>query len=231
MNTNPLVSVVMPVFNTEKYVRAAIESVLAQTYAPVELICVDDGSSDGSLAALESFGERIRLVRCEKNGGIGEARNKGIERVTGELLAFLDADDLWEPEKLTRQVERLQVVNPPDILFSYMRCFLSPDLSDDVRRARECPSYPTPGYIAGTALMKTTFFHRVGLFYPRWRVGEFVDWLVRAKERGAHIELMSEVFLQRRIHGTNTGVTQRESLKDYTRVVREALNRKRHAHE
>ncbi len=221
----------MPVFNAEKYVRAAIESVLAQTYAPVELICVDDGSSDGSLAILESFGTRIQLVRCDKNGGIGAARNKGIERVTGELIAFLDADDVWAPEKLKRQIERLQTPNPPDIVFSFMQCFVSPELPEEIRRTRECPVHPTPGYIAGTALMKTELFHRVGLFGGQWRVGEFIDWLERAKEQGVRIECMSDVLLQRRIHGTNTGVTQRDALKDYTRIVREALNRKRHAHE
>jgi glycosyltransferase involved in cell wall biosynthesis len=102
--TAPLVSVVMPVYNGEKYLRDAVESVFAQTYSPIELVAVDDGSSDNSAALLASYGERIVVVR-QTNSGVAAARNAGIQAAHGEFIAFLDQDDWWHPEKVRRQVE------------------------------------------------------------------------------------------------------------------------------
>ena len=194
---------------------------------PIELICVNDGSTDGTLEVLKSFGERIVLIDCARNGGISEARNQGIKRASGTYLAFIDADDLWEPGKLTLQMERLEENPNIDILFAHMQCFLSPELPDEVKTIRECPPDPMPGYIPGTALMKTKSFKQVGLFDPKWRVGEFIDWFTSAKEAGLSFMMEDKVLLRRRIHETNTGVTQRDWRVDYVKVVREALARKR----
>src|SRR4051795_3380132 len=100
----PLVSVVIPNYNYGRYVRQAVDSVLAQTYPSVEIIVVDDGSSDDSVALLQSYGSSIKLV-AQSNGGVHKARNRGIEESKGEFVAFLDADDWWEPTKLARQME------------------------------------------------------------------------------------------------------------------------------
>src|SRR5438309_4900890 len=99
----PLVSVVVPNYNYGRYVREAVDSVLGQTYPAVEVIVVDDGSSDDSLSVLQSYGSKIKLV-VQPNGGVHKARNRGIEESKGEFVAFLDADDVWEPTKLERQV-------------------------------------------------------------------------------------------------------------------------------
>jgi glycosyltransferase involved in cell wall biosynthesis len=100
---NPLVTVVVPTYQGETFVRATIDSVLAQTWSPFELIVVDDGSSDGTVAILESYGDRLRLVRQE-NRGVSAARNRGAAEGRGEFLAFLDHDDLWEPQLLATLV-------------------------------------------------------------------------------------------------------------------------------
>jgi len=100
----PLISVVIPNFNYARYVRQAVDSVLNQTYPAVEVIVVDDGSTDDSIAALESYGGRIKLLR-QKNGGVHTARNAGIKASAGVFVAFLDADDVWKPAKLERQAE------------------------------------------------------------------------------------------------------------------------------
>jgi glycosyltransferase involved in cell wall biosynthesis len=101
--THPLVSVVVPVYNGERYLRQALESALGQTYRSLEIVVVDDGSTDGSPQLIASFGSRLRSLR-QANGGVALARNSGIRAAHGELIAFLDQDDWWMPEKIEKQV-------------------------------------------------------------------------------------------------------------------------------
>jgi glycosyltransferase involved in cell wall biosynthesis len=103
----PCISVVIPVYNRAHCVAHAIESVIAQTYKDIEIIAVDDGSSDGTAKVLEGFGNRIRLIR-QPNGGVSAARNTGIRAARGKWVAFLDSDDQWHPEKLERQLGALK---------------------------------------------------------------------------------------------------------------------------
>ena len=108
---NNLVSVITPVYNSEKYISDHIKSVQNQTYSNWELILVDDCSSDHSAALINSFQKndsRIKYFRLEKNSGAGIARNKGIELAQGQYIAFLDSDDQWFPKKLERQLNFMQ---------------------------------------------------------------------------------------------------------------------------
>lgn len=107
MSPQPLISIVVPTYNCSRFVAQAVESALAQTYSPIEVIVVDDGSTDDTREKLEPFQSRIRY-RYQTNGGVSTARNRGIKEARGELIAFLDADDVWLPEKLMKQWESLQ---------------------------------------------------------------------------------------------------------------------------
>ena len=98
-----LVSVVIPVFNGAAFVPTAIDHVLAQTYRPLQIVVVDDGSTDNTSEVLTRYGDQIELVR-QKNRGVGHARNTGIAASQGEYVAFLDQDDWWRPDKIARQV-------------------------------------------------------------------------------------------------------------------------------
>lgn len=105
--TNPLVSIIMPVYNSEKVLKAAIDSVLQQTYANWELIIVDDKSTDQSLAIIQTYTAQktnIILIEQAENSGAAISRNKGIAKAKGKYIAFLDADDIWLPEKLALQI-------------------------------------------------------------------------------------------------------------------------------
>jgi glycosyltransferase involved in cell wall biosynthesis len=101
---SPLVSIVIPCHNAERWVADAIESALAQTYSPTEVLVVDDGSTDGSVDIIKSFGERIKLI-LQNHGRASKARNRGVEKASGEFIHFLDADDILFPECVTRKME------------------------------------------------------------------------------------------------------------------------------
>ncbi len=109
MSSRPLVSVIMPCFNAAATVAAAIASVRAQDYRPIEIIAVDDKSHDNTVAVLQSLaGDDLTIIAAEQNGGAAAARNRAIAAAKGKYLAFLDADDSWTPEKLTRQIALLE---------------------------------------------------------------------------------------------------------------------------
>lgn len=107
-----LVSIIMPCYNSSKYISQTIESVIAQSYTNWELLITDDCSTDNSRNIVEEFSKsdhRIRLLRLEKNSGAGPARNNSIKEAKGRYIAFLDSDDLWKPEKLTKQLEFMKI--------------------------------------------------------------------------------------------------------------------------
>lgn len=106
-----MVSVVIPAYNRANSVQRSVESVLQQTYRNLEIIVVDDGSTDGTAAVLQTFGDRIQLIR-QPNGGPSSARNSGVAHGKGEIIAFLDSDDTWKPEKLERQVRLMEKAGP-----------------------------------------------------------------------------------------------------------------------
>jgi glycosyltransferase involved in cell wall biosynthesis len=114
MSALPKVSVVIPAYNAAHYVHRAVDSVLRQTFADFELLVVDDGSSDDTLAVLARYGDRLRVL-TQRNGGPAAARNHGLSEARGEYVAFLDADDHWLPEKLERQIQMME--QRPDVGF------------------------------------------------------------------------------------------------------------------
>ena len=205
-----------------------MKSVLSQTYKNIELICINDNSTDSSLALLESFGDEIIVINNKDNFGTSESRNKGIRRAKGEFLAFIDNDDIWEKNKLEVQMNHFNNNPKLDISFSYMKCFLSPELSEEVKNLRYCPPRPMPGYIPSTMVVKRASFDRVGYFDARWKNGESVDWLFRAKEAGLNFGIVDDVLVKRRIHETNKGALASSTNKsEYLKIIRESLARRR----
>jgi glycosyltransferase involved in cell wall biosynthesis len=221
------ISVVIPLYNAEKYLDQAISSIISQKMKPFEIIVVDDGSSDGSLKVAEQYGDKIKLVKLLKNTGCGAARNRGIEIATGEYLAFIDADDLWCEGRLEKQLNYL--VNNPvfDMVFGQVEQFISPELSSEHKSKLRAELKKMPGYAAGGMLIRKDTFLKVGLFDEKLELGEFIDWFSQAKDMGLKIHLTEDVVLKRRIHTSNMGVYKKQHLKDYTSVLRAALARKR----
>ena len=116
------ISVIIPNYNYGRFIGEAIESVLAQTFPPYEIIVVDDGSDDNSADIVKTFGSRVKFIQ-QRNQGVGAARNNGVKNSSGNLIAFLDADDIWLPTKLEKQVELLQQDNKIGMVSCGMREF------------------------------------------------------------------------------------------------------------
>lgn len=214
-----LISVVIPAYNAERYLGPAIESILAQPYRPLEIVVVDDGSEDRTAAVALSFGPEVRLLSAA-HAGAGAARNRGVAEARGAFLAFLDADDLWTPCKLACQLARFATSPLLDYVLGQATEFH--DGLDGVQDGRTLP-----GASAGAMLIRTEAFHRVGPFRTDLRLGEFIDWLARAREMGLCGTFVTEVVLRRRIHKSNIGIRERSGRTDYAKVAHAVLARRR----
>lgn len=221
MQSQPLVSVIIPVYNCECYLAQAIESVLAQTYQPIELIVVDDGSTDGSAEVAQQFTPHVRYHR-QANSGTAVARNRGVTLARGSFLAFLDADDVWVADKLARQLAAFRDTPDLDMVFGHVRQFYSREGQLD-----DSPAGTMPGYSAIAMLIKRESFQQAGPFDTRWQVGEFIDWYAKAMDAGLRSRMLPDVVALRRIHATNQGITQRPARTDYARILKAALDRRR----
>lgn len=223
-----LVSVIMTVYNGELYLAESINSILGQTYAPLELIVVDDGSTDSTPTILQTFGDRITKVHHTENGGIAAGRNSGIRVARGTFIALADADDIWMPTKLARQIE-LFIQHPElDIVHCMLQNFMSPELPESFRATRRFLEGPIANKVSGTFVGRASSMEQVGLFNESYRVGEFIDWMARAEESGLMYDMVQEVLYLRRIHQTNTTLN-RAAHSDYLKIVRAVINRKRAA--
>jgi glycosyltransferase involved in cell wall biosynthesis len=130
-----LVSCIVPVFNGEKYFPEAVDSILAQTYRPLEVVVADDGSTDGTAALVAGYGDQVRYL-FQPNTGTAAACNLGLKAAQGDFIAFLAADDLWHPERLARQMSRFQ--RPPDLDFCHLCTkFLDPGTEGRSRAVSE----------------------------------------------------------------------------------------------
>lgn len=227
-HAEPAVSVVIPVFDCARYLGDAIASVLAQTRPVAEVLVVDDGSSDESGDVARRFGAPVRYVR-QAHAGIAAARNRGVELTHGDLLAFLDADDLWLPEKLAVQLAALAATPALDMVFGHVEQFISPDLAPAMASRLRCPEGAVAGLLPGTVLIRRPSFLRVGMFDTSYPVGEVLDWHLRAVETGLAFEVVRETVLRRRLHDNNQGIRERGSRDAYAAILKAALDRRRRA--
>lgn len=222
----PPVSVVIPAMNAEAHLGEAIESVLEQSLPPFEVIVVDDGSTDATAEVAGSFGEPVRCL-SQPWAGIGAALNRGIGEARGSLVAFLDADDLWLPEKQRVQVGALAEDTTLDMVFGRIRHFHSPELTVAERRRVALPPGDGPGVCKGAMLIRREALQRVGPFATQWRAGEFVEWYGRAVDAGLTGVVAPQVVISRRLHGGHSSPEKREGRQDYVRVLKATLDRRR----
>lgn len=222
---DPLVSVIIPVFNGERYLREAVQSVLDQKYSPVEIIVVDDGSTDGTATVARCFSETVRYLH-QTNQGPAAARNRGIEHAQGDLLAFADADDLWPPAKLDLQLPYLIRDPKIDIVLGRIQ---QVRLSETVEGEIRAEEFAEPAFSVnlGSAIIRKSVFEDVGLFDETMRYSEDVDWFMRAREAGAAIVTIDAVTLFYRQHEQNMTRGKSTSELNVLKALKRSLDRRR----
>ncbi len=226
MHANPLVSVIIPVYNGEAFLRETLESVLAQTYHPLEIIVVDDGSTDGSVSLLHPYGDRITLLQ-QANKGVAAARNAGIKHASGDYIALIDQDDIWEPQKTAQQAAYLDAHPGCGYVLSRQTYFLQPGTM--------CPPWLKPtllhgdytGYIVGTMLARRAVFEQVGLFDTHYPGGDDTAWFFSAKDMQIPLRHLPQVVLRKRVHGDNVSGNVRSMHAQALRIVRDSMARQR----
>lgn len=185
-----LCSIIMPAYNTELYIADSIESVLAQTYKNWQLIIVDDCSTDSTKSIIKRYqalDSRIKLICLEKNGGVANARNLAIKHACGQYVAFLDSDDLWLPEKLSKQIKFMQ---DNHCLFSYHNFRML-----DVNTNKLLREVHVPACVDYTELLKgnrtgsclTTCIDRSvirDIYMPNEKHEDYICWLEILKQYG-----------------------------------------------
>ena len=224
------IDVVMPCFNGARYVGAAIDSVLRQSQPPARVILIDDGSTDGSEAVIRAYGARVEYYR-QTNAGPAAARNCGVLRSQAEFIAFLDADDLWNPDSLEIRLRHLAQHSETDGVFAALAQFLSPELALTLAASRQFDPAPVVARFPSTFLVRRHSFQRAGMFDASLRVGEMIEWIARAEATGLRLESLDHLVLMRRIHDANSLQRAGQSSADYLKSIKGVLARKRSASE
>ncbi|HEU5302351.1 MAG TPA: glycosyltransferase family A protein [Acidimicrobiia bacterium] len=222
------VSCVVVSWNVESTLGAAIESVLAQTYRPFEVLVVDAQSTDRSVRIAESFSPPVRVVSIPDNGPAAN-RNAGMLAARGDFLAFLDGDDLWHPEKLERHMAHFRDRPDLDCSITLVQSFwddgheLEAEYYRDHQRMQ-----PVPGYVMGAACVRRSALDRVGPLDESLQFADSADWFIRAEAAGLVVDMLNESLTFHRFHGTN--LTRRRATEDaaeFARVLKRRLDRLR----
>jgi glycosyltransferase involved in cell wall biosynthesis len=222
----PTVTAAIPVRDGETYLAEAIESVLAQSRPCDQVVVVDNGSTDGSAEVAADYGPAVEVV-AEPRPGIGAARNAAIAAAHGEFVAFLDADDLWHPDKIERQLTAFASRSELQLVFGHVCQFASPDLPVAVAAALRIPAEPQPGLYIGAMLARRTAINTVGPWAEDVQVSDGLAFLLRARELGLEQEMLDETVTLRRIHGANHSIHNRDQRAEFAHHLKRSLDRRR----
>ncbi len=185
---NSLVSIITPSYKSENFITATIESVLTQTYVNWEMIIVDDVSPDNSNVIIEEYSKkdtRIKLIKLEKNSGPAVARNRAIEEAKGRYIAFLDADDLWHPEKLEKQIA---FMNENDLSFTYS----SYDLIDE--KNKSLGTFITQKRVSYVSLLKTNSIGCLTAIYDTKILGKiYMPDIIKRQDYGLWLKILKNI--------------------------------------
>jgi glycosyltransferase involved in cell wall biosynthesis len=196
----PLVTVIVPTRNAAAYVADALESIKSQSYAPIEVVLVDAGSTDGTLEIAERFG--IQPIR-QAGTGLAAAWNQGLAAAQGEAVAFLDSDDRWTPDKLEQQVRVLERREDVDAVITRVRFVLEPGFEVPPGFRAELLDGDYLSQMPSSLLARRSVFERIGNFDTRWEIASDVDWFARLLDSDLRVEALEDVLVFKRVHDSN----------------------------
>ena len=214
--TTDQVSVVMPAWNAERFIEEALRSILDQTVPPAAIVVVDDGSTDATARLAAGIDRSVTVLRRD-HAGVGASRTAGVAATSSEFVAFLDADDVWMPAKLERQLAVFDCDPATDAVFCHIEEFRDPA---GVALAGVRPPRPTAaGTLTSAALLRRDLFERVGAF-DTTPVGEWVGWWARARALGVREHVVPEVLVRRRLHANNNSHLRHDDGKTFLAIAR-----------
>ncbi|GAB5561866.1 MAG: glycosyltransferase family A protein [Synoicihabitans sp.] len=215
------ISVIIPMYNASRFIGEAVQSVLAQTAPVDQIIVVDDGSTDDSVARVPI--DPTVSVLQGPHAGIAPTLNRGIEAARGEFITFLDADDRWLPTKIERQIDAFHQNSALEILFTQGTVF-----RDNAAAAPDAKTPVVNGVCKSSMMLTRAALARVGSFSGATGAHDFMDWYARAKELPAQIDMVETVLFERRIHDANDGiVNQAAQRQNYFDTIKTILERRR----
>lgn len=204
MNDN-LVSVILPTYNRKHTIKKALDSVLQQTYSNLEVIIIDDGSTDNTSDLIASYTDtRIHYIYSPQNNGVSVARNTGISQANGEYIAFQDSDDIWHPQKISKQINAFKKDPKTQFCYhkiqydiSYDECLILPndDIPIENKNGMIFPQMLYSNLVPCPSLMvKSSFIQNIGLFDPSYPALEDYDYALRLSKNGS-AKFIDEVLL------------------------------------
>ncbi|WDQ17792.1 glycosyltransferase family 2 protein [Rhodopirellula sp. P2] len=215
------ISVVIPAYNAEPFLAEAIESCLAQTRQPNQIIVIDDGSTDRTAEVARGFSDDVTLV-CLERCGAGVARNAGLAAATGDYIAMLDADDRMTPDRLQLQIDLFDA--RPEIDIAYGHQLIFQDGEDPVEQHQQGTGRVLTPCVTGTVTCRRSVFDDVGPFSEDPETIEVLDWFARAEDKGILSVSVEQIVLYRRQHASNWSTLNR--LK-YVHMLKTVLDRRR----
>jgi glycosyltransferase involved in cell wall biosynthesis len=219
------VSAIITTYNSGALLEEALASVLAQTCPPDEILVVDDGSSDDTAARMSRFGARVRY-HWQPNAGTSEARNTGWRLAKSPWIAYLDADDLWLPEKLEHQLASLADHPETEAVFGLMQNFAQPGCEHQFDVEKNLLNQWVPGWIPGTGLIQRAVVARHG-FNPGLTWCEILDWIIRLREAGTKMTMLEIPFMRRRLHQANKSLARKSLSPESLQVLGGFLARRK----
>lgn len=195
------ISCIIPVFNGERFLAEAVDSVRRQSVPVYEIIVVDDGSVDRTAAVVAELGPNVTYV-YQENQGASAARRQGAAMAQGEYIAFLDADDLWRPEKIASQLACMEAAPRLGACTTYMQNFWMAEVEGELPAQSERLTAPQPG-VASTVFLRSAAYRAIGPLDETLRHRDIQDLLARLQAAGWAFTTLSEVLVDRRIHGSN----------------------------
>ena len=223
-----LISCIVPVYNGAAYLRQALNSILDQTFRPLDIIVADDGSTDETPAIAAAYAPKVRYLN-QPNGGTAAACNLGVAAARGDFIAFLAHDDLWHPVKLERQMARFHANPKLAGCVTHVKSFVSPELRpENIAAVPQSVFVSVPGYVPQTLLARKALLDMVGGFNTALRHADATEWFLRVREYGALIDLMSDVLVYRRLHQNNLSRRMADASRaEYLQLLKTALDRRR----
>jgi glycosyltransferase involved in cell wall biosynthesis len=229
MGFGELVSVIMAVRNGERFIAQALESVVSQTYGDWEIVVVDGSSADRSVEIASSY-PRIRCLTQAGRTGFAGAWNEGIAAADGSLICFLDSDDLWEPNKLERQVEVLRRRPEVDYVITRVQFLAEPGVPLPPGFKPELLESDHVAHMPSAVMIRRVALDDVGPFRTDLEIANDIDWFARAKDRSLTLATVPEVLVRKRLHDRNLSYTKAERLNDEVlELLRSSVARQRSA--